>query len=89
MSDEAPELTPDFFKRADIYYGDTLIRPGRRRFLRRFSLRIAGKHGPLYVCPKLFQPLWRARLCNRLRVARTSKAKTRAVRDARKSHPPR
>jgi len=89
MSDAAPELTTDFFKRSAIYYGETLIRPGRQRFHRRFSRRIASKRGPLYVGPKLFQPVWRARLRNRLQVARTAKAKTRAVKDARKSHPPR
>ena len=29
--DDAPELTEEFFERADVYIGDTLVRRGRPR----------------------------------------------------------
>lgn len=28
--DDAPELTDEYFERADVYFGETLIRRGRR-----------------------------------------------------------
>ncbi len=31
--DDAPELTEDFFRRADVYEGDNLVRRGRPRSL--------------------------------------------------------
>lgn len=82
MSDETPELTAGIFQRATVYGVNKSLRLGRQLFHARFSLRIASKRGPLHVCPKLFQPLWRVRLRNRLQVARTAKARVRAVRDA-------
>lgn len=82
MSDETPELTAGIFQRATVYGVNKPLRLGRQPFHTRFALRIASKRGPLYVCPKLFQPLWRVRLRIRLQAIRTAKARIRAVRDA-------